>query len=267
MVHQPCWGACLSSHGFSLPQGSEMPLLHFWGPCASSVNPPSTLLPHAIMQRDTGISNAFSIHIPCFTTAPAPFPCHKPCSLLHIPSSPHSPSSGLSRHSPSQQFAECCGGRLCGNDSCGQGCWHLGRSTSLFQPLQGALGGLKVLKIQTFFSQRGREGVSQGSDHLLNSHEETQICQQTSHRTTLHRTSSRLRLRLCSQTTVTAEGRRCPAEHSSQQPCPTNTPPQPTPSTGTQPPPWPGPSGWHGGNEFLLALLSAGTASLGRSWG
>lgn len=116
--HQPCWDAHLSSHGSSFPQGSEMPLLHFRDPCAGSVSPSTTLLlPHATVQWNTGMSKAFSIHILCFTTAPALFPCHKPCSIIHIPSSPHSPSSRLSRYSLSQQFAECHGGRLCGNDS------------------------------------------------------------------------------------------------------------------------------------------------------
>lgn len=191
ICHPPQLRLPLMDHGTTSPAGMHIspamahpshrdqrcPCYTSGVPCAGSVSPSTTLLlPHATVQWNTGMSNAFSIHILCFTTAPALFPCHKPCSIIHIPSSPHSPSSRLSRYSLSQQFAECCEGRLCGNDSYRQRCWHLGRSTSLFQPLQGALGVLGVLKIQSSFSQKGREGISQGSDHFLSSHEEVQTC-------------------------------------------------------------------------------------------
>ena len=99
--HQPCWDAGLSSHGSALPQGSKMSLLHFWCPCASSVSPSAALLlPHTTMQWDIRLSNTFPVHILCFTTAPAPSARHKPGSILHIPSSPHSPSYGLEKAQP-----------------------------------------------------------------------------------------------------------------------------------------------------------------------
>lgn len=86
------------------------------------------LLPHP--PRDMAMSNAFSTDILCFTHSPCPFSLLPPPHLLHTTCT----SSGLSRYNLSQHFAECCGERLCGNDSYRQRCYHLGRSTCLFQP-------------------------------------------------------------------------------------------------------------------------------------
>lgn len=80
-----CWLS--QSHGYSPPAPCRCPVGHGDEQCL--------LLSHLLYQS----------------------PCHKPCSLLHMPSSPCSLSSGIRRHSLSQQFAKSCGGRLCGTDS------------------------------------------------------------------------------------------------------------------------------------------------------
>lgn len=50
-----------------------MPLLHFWAPCSHSLSALAALLLfHTAGQQDMGVSSAFSIHISCFTDAPAP---------------------------------------------------------------------------------------------------------------------------------------------------------------------------------------------------
>lgn len=54
---------------------------------------------------------------------PCPFLLTQP--FLLVTCSPNSPSSRLSRHSWSQQFVQCCRGRLCGNDCYKQEYWLL----------------------------------------------------------------------------------------------------------------------------------------------
>lgn len=223
-----------------------MPLLHFWAPCAGSVSPLATLLlPHTTMQWDMGMSNGFSIHIPC------PFPL--PQALFPPPHALLTTFAILWAEQAQPVPAVCCGARLSGNDSYRQDAGTGEGALPCSSLCKGLCESSKCLK----YNLPPPKGADKGSHKV-------QTTSQTALKKYRHAGEQ---VRLCSPTALIAEGKRRPDERRIQQLCPTDPQPPPTPRTGTQLLPMPRTIQLQSGSKFPFALLSAGTVSPRHTWG